>query len=234
MFRIALCDDEPIFLFQMQAFIDRWNEKPDEFQIEAFHDGDSLLHAHKESPFDIILLDVVMPLLNGIDTAKEIRRHDTAVKIVFLTGTPDYAVDSYTVKADNYLLKPIEPQQLFSCLTELCTELLQNSPCIMFKCANSMRKIPIQQIEYIEAQNKHVLLMLTNGVTLHSAVPLRSMENELPIPNVFFKCHRSYIVNLYQVQTYTNKEITMHSGLRIPISRSCQSAFEAAYFALSK
>ena len=76
-----------------------------------------------QKPFDIILLDVVMPLLNGIEAANELREKDKNVKIVFLTSSPEFAVASYTVKASNYLLKPVEPAKLFACLDELIIEI---------------------------------------------------------------------------------------------------------------
>ena len=97
MLKIAVCDDDKAFLLQIKSLIQQWENKPNLLNIEVFEDGDTLIHAHNESSFHIILLDVVMPLLNGIEVAKEIREHDTSVKIAFLTSSPEFAVDSYTV-----------------------------------------------------------------------------------------------------------------------------------------
>ena len=82
MFRIAICDDEPVFSAQIDAIIGHWPARPAGLRTELFSDGDSLIRAHEEMPFDIILLDVLMPLLNGIETAAEIRSKDKNVKIV--------------------------------------------------------------------------------------------------------------------------------------------------------
>ena len=165
MLRLAICDDMPEFLLSTKMQLEQWKDKPEELIIELFNNGDSLIEAHIANPYDIIFLDVLMPLLNGIETASEIRKHDSSVKIVFLTSTSAFAVDSYTVHADNYLLKPV-------------------------------------------AQDK---LLLEDG---------------------FFKYHRSYIVNIYRIVTYMQKEIRMQSGFRIPVSRSCHAEFESAYFDL--
>ena len=124
MFRIAICDDEPVFSAQIDAIISHWPARPAGVRTEIFHDGDSLIRAHEEMPFDIILLDVLMPLLNGIETAAEIRSKDKNVKIVFLTSTPEFALDSYSVKASNYLLKPVDPARLLECLSSLNDDLL--------------------------------------------------------------------------------------------------------------
>ena len=104
MIRIAICDDSSAFLHQTKFMIDHWDNYPQNITTELFEDGDTLILAHSKRPFDIILLDVVMPLLNGIDAAKELRRKDKTVKIVFLTSSAEFAVDSYTVKASNFFV----------------------------------------------------------------------------------------------------------------------------------
>lgn len=228
--RIAICDDILLFRQQAMEFLTQWESKPEDLQVEAFEDADSLLCAHNCRPFDIILLDVVMPLLSGIEAARELRQQDKAVKIVFLTSSADFAVDSYTVKANNYLLKPIQPQVLWDCLDELVQEIRQNARAINIKCAKTVRRVEIQSIEYIEAQNKHVVFSLADGQTIQSIEPLYTYENLLLLSDGFFKCSRSYIVNIHRIQSYTTKELKTCSGCRIPISRSCQKEFEAAYF----
>lgn len=230
MLRIAICDDMPEFLRETSDLICRWQNRPEFFTVETFSDADALIAAHAGKPFDILFLDVVMPLLSGIEAAREIRQTDRSVKIVFLTSSAEFAVESYTVKADNYLLKPVSPEALFRCLDELQSDILDNSRCIIAKSATSVQRVPFRDIEYIEAQNKQVLFSLASGGSISSTEPLYSLENKLLLSDGFFKCHRSYIVNLQRIETYTPKEIRMRSGFRIPISRSCQKEFESAYF----
>lgn len=228
--RIAICDDMLIYREQIKEILDQWPERPDGLQIEAFEDADSLLTAHGGKPFDIILMDVIMPLLNGIEAAAELRQQDKAVKLVFLTSSKDFAVDSYAVKADNYLLKPIQADNLYRCLNELAEELREKAKVITVKSIGAIRRVEIQSIEYIEAQNKHVFFSLVDGRSIESVDPLYTYEKQLLLSDGFFKCNRSYIVNIRRIDTYTPKEIKTYSGYRIPISRSCQKEFEAAYF----
>jgi len=229
MLRIAICDDEPIFASQIEAIIGHWTDKPADTITEKFTDGDTLIRAHTAAPFDIILLDVIMPLLDGIETAREIRMADKDVKIVFLTSSPEFAVDSYTVKASNYLLKPIDPYRLLACL-ELSADIAGSSPGLILRCPHAVYRVNLSDIEYIEAQNKHILFVLSDGRTVESLAPLYTYESALTLDDGFFRCHRSYIVNIYRIDTYTTKEIRMRSGARIPISRSCHKEFEDAYF----
>jgi DNA-binding LytR/AlgR family response regulator len=230
MLRIAICDDLPEASAKTEQILRQWPGMPEHWQLHTFSDGDSLIAAHTASPFDIIFLDVVMPLLNGIDTAREIRHADRSVKIVFLTSSAEFAVESYKVKADNYLLKPTSAPALYRCLEELYRKIQDKDRCITVKSTAAAHRIPFQDIEYVESQNKQVLFSLVEGTNLFSTEPLYSLEKKLLYSDGFYKCHRSYIVNLHRIKTYSQKEIQMRSGCRIPISRSCHKEFEAAYF----
>lgn len=231
MLRIAVCDDTQSFLFETQEIARQWPNRPAGMSVALYRDADALIEAHKENPFDIILLDVVMPLLNGIAAAAEIRRTDKTVKIVFLSVTPEFAVDSYSVKADNYLLKPINNQQLYACLDEIQAQLQENAKAITVKSTAAVHRVLLQEIEYLESQGKLVFFNLSGSRSIYGADPLYAYEKDLTLKDGFFKCHRSYLVNIHKIRTFTPKEITMNSGSRIPISRSCQKEFETAYFA---
>lgn len=232
MFRIAICDDEPVFTSHIDAILNHWPDRPADTKTEIFHDGDALICAHSREPFDIILLDVLMPLFNGIETAAEIRNTDKDVKIVFLTASSEFALDSYTVKANNYLLKPVLPAKLFQCLNELNSEIYHTLPTIAIKSSHAVHSIRLTDIEYAEAQNKYVIFSMTSGTIIGSPSPLYIYESKLPLADGFFKCHRSYIVNLHHIAMYTSKEIHMRSGAIIPVSRGYHKDFEKAYFSV--
>ena len=231
MIRIAICDDSPGFLQQTKFMIDHWEYKPQQIITEMFEYEEDLIAAHASNPFDILLLDIIMPLSTGIEIAREIRENDKTVKIVFLTSSPEFAVDSYKVKASNYLLKPIAPSSLFNCLSELITEIGEKDKSISIKSSEATYHVKISEIEYLEAQNKHVLFVLSDGRNIRSNQPFYVNEEQLLPEDGFFKCHRSYLINLYHIESFSIKEVTMRSGYRIPISRSCHKDFEAAYFA---
>ena len=230
MLRIAICDDSAGYVKHMEQLIGSWQNGGCHSVCFGFSNGYELACAHSESPFDIILLDIVMPVVNGIETAREIRRNDRNVKIVFLTSSAEFAVESYTVKADNYLLKSVSVQALYQCLDELSEQITRSVPSITVKGFYAVHRIPLDSIEYAEAQNKQIVFTLQDGTEIKTGEPLHILENKLLAEYGFFRCHRSYIVNINHISTYTNKEITMSSGCRIPISRSCQKNFESAYF----
>jgi DNA-binding LytR/AlgR family response regulator len=230
--RIALCDDSAQQLEQLRGMLLAWEGRHGDLTITCYDNGEALIQAHAAVPFDVIFLDVLMPLLGGMETARELRRSDKTVKLVFLTSSSDFAVEAFSVKASNYLLKPLDVQNLHRCLEELADELRASSRKICIKGIHALHQIPTADIEYIESQNKHILFVLSTGETIRSGEPLYTYEEKLTLQDGFFKCSRSFIVNIHRIDTFTAKEIRTRSGARIPISRSCQREFENAYFSV--
>ena len=232
MLKIAVCDDSPLFLELAIKFINKWSEERQfPVSISSYNNGDDLLAANADERMDIIFLDIIMPLLNGMDTARELRQTDKAVKIIFLTSSPEFALESYEVKAQGYVLKPIVYEHLKDMLDE-CAHAITDEPAhIILKTSFGYQKLYLHDIEYAEAQNKKVVFHLCTGDTLEASEPLHSFESRFTEDNRFFKCHRSYLVYLQNVDHFTTTQITMKSGRSIPIARGYAKAFKEAYFA---
>lgn len=231
MMRIAVCDDNSDFLAQAVNFIERWSEQnkiPSE--IFSFNDGDALIAKTATAHIDIIFLDIIMPFLNGMDTAKEIRQTNSDVKIVFLTSSREFALESYSVKAHNYLLKPITYEKIKTVLDECNHDFDKEPKSIVFKTAFGYQKLFYHDIEYAEAQSKKVTFYLRNGNTIDAIEPFYSIVKRLTNCDGFFKCHRSYLVYLHNVDHFNMTEIITKSGRRIPIARGYGKPFQEAYF----
>ena len=232
MIRIAVCDDSPEFLQQAVNMVERWSEESGvPAEIYRFDNGDALLAKNAVTHMDIIFLDIIMPLQSGIDTAKELRQSDKAVKIIFLTSSPEFALDSYEVKAQDYLLKPVTYEKVKETLTE-CSHTFEEEPKnIVLKTAFGYQKLYFHDMEYAEVQNKRVVFYLRTGKTVESAESLHSLEDRLCLNDGFFKCHRSYLVYLPNVDHFSMTEIITKSGRSIPIARGYGKAFKESYFA---
>ena len=232
MIRIAVCDDSPEFLQQAVNMVERWSEESGvPAEIYRFDNGDTLLAKNAVTHMDIIFLDIIMPLQSGIDTAKELRQSDKAVKIIFLTSSPEFALDSYEVKAQDYLLKPVTYEKVKETLTE-CSHTFEEEPKnIVLKTAFGYQKLYFHDMEYAEAQNKRVVFYLRTGKTVESAESLHYLEDRLCLNVGFFKCHCSYLVYLPNVDHFSMTEIITKSGRSIPIARGYGKAFKEAYFA---
>ncbi len=231
MLRIAVCDDSRDFLQKAAELIEKWSEQsriPTE--IYRFDNGDALITENVSVRMDIIFLDIIMPLQNGIDTARELRQSDNAVKIVFLTSSPEFALESYEVKASGYLLKPVTYDKLKEILDE-CSYAFDVEPKnTVLKTTFGYQKIFFHDIEYLEAQNKKVIFYLRTGKTVRAVDPLYMLENRFTVSDGFFKCHRSYLVYLPNVDHFNQTEIITKSGHTVPIARGYGKAFQEAYF----
>lgn len=228
--KIAICDDEIQFTDALGPLLMEWAEKHDiRLTLYPFTNGDDLIAAHCNECMDLIILDVIMPLLNGMDTARELRNNNQNVPIVFLSSSRSFAVDSYEIKAFNYLVKPVDKIKLFSVLDEF---LKTFNPSEMFtaQTPGGFCKITVSDVDYLEAQNKKVLVHLSNGKTIVIRELFSKCMEVFSPKNGFFHCHRSYIVNLNHVEQFTNTQITTSRNAQIPISRNSYAAFKETYF----
>ena len=231
MLKIAVCDDSQIFLGCAVKLIQKWSdERRIPVELHTFNNGDELIAANTEERLDIIFLDIIMPLLNGMDAARELRQRDKSVKIIFLTSSPEFALESYEVKAQGYVLKPIAYEKLKELLDECAQSFTEEPKNIIIKTIAGYQKLYFHEIEYAEAQNKKVFFHLRSSNIVECVEPFHSFEDRFTLEDGFFKCHRSYLVYLQNVDYFTATQITTKSGRNIPVSRSYAKAFKEAYF----
>lgn len=232
MLRVGLCDDDKGYMEELTDMVRQW-AKENKLKIELFScdNGDKLLAQSTASHMDIVILDIVMPLLNGMDTARELRAQDMAVKLIFLTSSPEFALESYEVRAQDYLLKPVSYDRLREALDACCQMLCAEPKNMVLKTSFGFQKLYFGDVEYAEAQNKRVVFHLRTGREVDTPEPLHSLEDKLVSEDGFFKCHRSYLVYLPNVDHFNSTEIIMRSGRCVPIARGYAKAFQEAYFA---
>ncbi len=233
MLRIAICDDDEKSLADTKKMLLSWSvSTSSQTQVDCFDNGDSLLSELENARYDMIFLDIIMPLMSGMDVAKELRDRDKTVKIIFLTSSPEFALQSYSVKATDYCLKPLVIERLKEIMDDYIVFHRHEPESLTLKTTNGYQKIYLHDIEYIEAQNKRVLFFLKSDKNVEVTQPLYSFEIGLSHNKGFFKCHRSYLVYLLNVDHFSNTEIKTKSGRRIPIARGYGKAFQDAYFAI--
>jgi DNA-binding LytR/AlgR family response regulator len=231
MLKLAVCDDDQNDRIKISQLLSEWSEHIKkngvEVTIDVYDNGDALLDG---GVHEIVLLDVLMPLLNGIETARELRKKDETVSIIYLTSSPEYAIDSYSVQAVNYLLKPVNRASLFTTLDK-CVSIIdkRNTDCMLICADNTLCKVNLHNIEYIEAANHAVLFHLHTGIILKTTSRLADYEKRLlALPN-FIKPHRSYIVNLDYVVKLTPSEIISCCHNSLPISRALYTEIKKRY-----
>lgn len=229
--KIAICDDEKKFIDALCPLLEQWAEK-NAINLTLYHftNGDDLIDAHRNNCMDLIILDVIMPLLSGIDTARELRKQEQTVPIIFLTSSREFAVDSYDVKAFHYLIKPVDEEKLFRILDDFLKTITLPQNVFTAQTNEGFCKIVIDDVNYLEAQNKQVLVYLSNGKTIAIRELFSKCEEVFSLEQGFFRCHRSYIVNLNGIEQFSKKDVTMNNNTVIPISRNNFTAFKETYF----
>lgn len=229
--KIAICDNEIEFLDALSPLLEQWARNHGlSLTLRHFTDGYALIETHQKEYMDLIILDVIMPLISGLDIAREIRNSDQSVSIVFLTSSKEFAVDSYDVKALNYLIKPVDTVKLFQTLDDFLKIHTLTKAAFTAHTASGFFRIITDDVIYLEAQNKQVLIYLTNVRTITICEQLSKCEEIFSPENGFFRCHRSYIVNLSYVLQFTKTAVTTLYGMNIPISRNRYPSFKEAYF----
>lgn len=153
--KIAICDDDSQELLYVNRLIDEYSSHcstKEKLEFLSFKSSmELLISIEKGTHFDIFLLDIIVPEINGIELASKIRNNNHAAKIIFLTSSPDFAVDSYSVGAFNYLLKPIQKDKLFSVFGEAISEICsQPQQSIVIKAQNRLTKVFLHELIYVE------------------------------------------------------------------------------------
>jgi DNA-binding LytR/AlgR family response regulator len=231
MVRIAVCDDEQSELIALSALLDNYkNLHTDELSYSAFQNSFDLPEYIRDGNFDLLLLDVLMPGLNGIEAARQIRSFDSNVKIIFLTSSRDFAVESYGVGAFYYALKPVTENTLFPLLDRVLFELrLRDEDSFVIRAKAGISKILFSHLETVEVMGKNVFLRLLDGQVLEAHGPLSDLERILLARSDFIKTHRAFIVNIRRVRTLDTREALTRSGRTVPVSKSMYTEVRRAY-----
>ena len=222
MIKIAFCDDEISVLNEIRIFLDQYRvERKSDIAYTAFQSPFDLLEEFERGTrYDVVLLDVLMPGENGINTAAEIRTYDKNVKIIFLTSSAEFAVQSYTVGAYFYQLKPIWAESFFRLMDSVlsvCEK--EQTESLILRCKNGITRIEPRHLEYCEIIHRTLFIHLTNGKTLESIGSMDELSKQLMPYGNFYRPHRSYLINLECVKHLSYRAITMSCLAEIPVPR---------------
>lgn len=235
--RIALCDARSDEAKKIVALLKAYQKAHPQYTllITIFSSCAELLSAaESQGPYDLYLLDVLMPDMTGIDLAEQLTRQYKRPRIIFLTASADYALDAFRVRAHNYLLKPVEPASFFTALDEILPACEGNRAAAVTipTVQNVDLTLPVAAIAYAECVAHTVHYHLTDGRRLESRtlrVPFSQTVAPLLDSGKFVVIHRSFVVNLEQVQHVTNSSVRMSDGAELTVARLRQRDIRVAY-----
>lgn len=231
--KLALCDDDKQELSRILSFIENYQKLSSvPMSVHTFHNSFELASVASDEHFDLYLLDIIMPGLNGIELAREIRRFDKAADIIFLTTSPEFAVESYTVKATNYLMKPVSEDKLFHTLDEILEikeKELEKS--IVLKSNIGVHKISLSRLMYVEAQGRKVIYYLNNGEEIICTDRFTSVCEQLLQQKAFIQSHRSILVNMNFIRLIGTTDMQLQNGTVLPLAQRRVSEIKQHYLA---
>jgi DNA-binding LytR/AlgR family response regulator len=231
-FRVALCEDNPAQRENIAALLRAYqaHNKTVTFGTDVFNNGAELLA--REAAYDLYLLDILMPGIDGIALARTIRERDTDTPVIFLTSSPDYALEAFSVSAFRYLLKPVKRDEFFAALDKIIRAREREEKFIMVQTAEHMRRIPFDAIEYVELWGRRLKFSLAEGEALTSRAVRMSFSSAIaPImaDERFLHAHMSYVINMGRVHELRPRSFVMASGAEIPIPRHKYTAARNSY-----
>lgn len=226
--RLAYCDDEEIQLEYAQKLAETWASRYGEpMTYLAYKSAKELLFENMDSyPFDLLILDIDMDGMNGMELAHKIREKDAMLPILFLTNRKEYVFEGYEVQALRYLLKPLDEEKLFPILDELCTMEKKEKEYVILSIAGENIKLEQDEILYVEV-NRHYLMIHTAKDVYEVKMSLAEMSETLT--DAFVAIHRSFMVNLEHVERVMRTECLLSDGSSVPISRNCYKAVNEAF-----
>lgn len=232
MVKIAFCDDDLSVLNEINTIMEQYQaERNQEIIYKAFRSPLDLLEETESgrSP-DILFLDVMMPGGDGISVTRELHRYNSTIKVIFLTSIPEYAVDSYTVGAYFYQMKPVGRDRLFDLLDAAIADCRrEQQEGIVVRSGSGIVRIPLERLEYCEVIGRELQFNMADGRRHRSSGSMEKLWSGLAQHRAFIRPHRSFLVHMKYIQSISGKTITMESQARIPIPHGKYTKIKEQY-----
>lgn len=229
-YKIAVCDDSQADRNYIQDLVLNWkNKRGIDACISPFSGAENFLFQYQEEKdFDILLLDIEMGQMDGVSLAKQIRRDNETMQIVFVTGYSDYIAEGYEVAALHYLMKPVKEEKLFEVLDRAFDKLAKNEKVLHLELSGEMVRVPVYQIRYLDVQANYVTIHAKEDYTIKKTLSQLAAE----LDERFYKVGRSAVVNLTYINRVTKTDIYLKDGSQIPLPRGAYEGVNRAIISM--
>lgn len=225
---MAICDDAPQALDTAEGMARDWaNLRGQALDIDRFSSAPDFFADYENGRYDILLLDIEMGAVNGVELAKRVRRGDPDVQIIFLTGYTDYTYDAYYADHIWYVLKTEIEKYLPAALKKAIAGAsgAPSEPCLILQQQRTQRRLPLKNVLYLERVTYRTRVKTAAEELYVRAAPMELIHH-LPSDS-FIRCHQSFWVNAEKISALIGKSFLLVDGSKVPISRTYrQSAIE--------
>ena len=227
--KIAICDDEQKQIEYLSGVVSAWaNKNRHVAELKTYSSAKSFLFDYsEEKDFDILLLDIEMPGMTGVELAKAVRKENSTVQIVFITGYYEYFSDGFDVSALHYLMKPVNEQKLYAVLDRACEKLIQNERCLNLTLSGEMVRIPLHEVKYLNVHQNYVTVHAKGEYTVKRTLG----EFEKLLDDRFTRVGRAMIVNLTYISRVTKTDVYLSDGTVLPLPRGAYEPLNRAIIA---
>ena len=224
-YRIAICDDRQEDREYVRQLTARWaQQRGNQVEMTEFCSAEQFLFSCPQPDFDLLLLDIEMGEMDGVSLAKQVRRTNELMQIVFITGYSDYITEGYEVAALHYLMKPVKEEKLFVVLDRAVERLHKNTKVLTLETSEEMVRVPLYQVSALEGQRNYVTVHARQDYTVKKSLS-ELMEQ---LDERFFRVGRSAVVNLNDISRVTRSDIYLTDGRSIPLPRGAYDKLNRA------
>lgn len=232
MLRVAVCDDERTALAEMAELVREWASAEGEVcSVETYSSADAFWFVWEErKDLDLLLLDIEMPGMDGMELAKRLRQAGERIGIIFVTGYTDFALEGYDLEAVSYIVKPVRRERLQAALGRARERIVRSGAVLVPLSGGEVERLYASDICFLESDGHFSYVWKKDGTRLVSRAGIRQLEQELQnCSDAFFKPHRSYFINLGHVERIGKKDVRMENQMLVPIARGRWEPLNQAY-----
>lgn len=226
-YKVGICDDDENARNYAKETVNTWSkENHINIIIRQFTSAEEFLFQYvDEYDYDILLLDIEMKEMNGVDLAKRIRMENKEVQIIFISGFIEYITDGYDVEALHFLLKPLNRNKLIEILEKAKNRITKNEKVMLLPTMDGIQRVYLKEMRYIEVRLNYLTIYGDKEYIIKKT--LSNMEKELD--ESFIRSHRSYMININYIRTITKTEVLLEDGTTIPLSKAYYDKVNQAF-----
>ena len=214
-YNLAICDDDISARLHIRLLVDKWARlRQLDVKTNEYESAEAFLFSGYESA-DILILDIEMGGISGIDLAKELRKRKSPVQILFITGYLEYISDGYEVAALHYLLKPVNPEKLFMTLDRAAENIARDQRTLAIETTDGVARVSLREIRYVDIHGNYATVHADEDYTV------RKTLNDLTalLDKRFYRLGRSVIVNLEYIKRVSRDKVILSDGAALSLPR---------------